>query len=62
MIQLLGWMAARPGFDACSGRCPRHAAMRGIVPDAVKTEPSFTTLFAEYNKYLLRRLSVWLDV
>ena len=33
-----------------------------IVPDAVKTEPSFMTLFAEYNKYLLRRLSVWLDV
>jgi uncharacterized SAM-binding protein YcdF (DUF218 family) len=33
-----------------------------IVPDAVRTEPSFTTLFAEYNKYLLRRLSVWLDV
>ena len=33
-----------------------------IVPDAVRTEPSFMTLFAEYNKYLLRRLSVWLDV
>lgn len=33
-----------------------------IVSDAVKTEPSFTTLFAEYNKYLLRRLSVWLDI
>ena len=33
-----------------------------IIPDAVRTEPSFTTLFAEYNKYLLRRLSVWLDI
>ena len=33
-----------------------------IVPDAVETEPSFMTLFAEYNKYLLRRLSVWLDI
>ena len=33
-----------------------------IVPDAVKTEPSFATLFAEYNKYVLRRLSVWLDI
>ena len=33
-----------------------------IVPDAVRTEPNFTTLFAEYNKYLLRRLSVWLDI
>ncbi|HEU0310279.1 MAG TPA: YdcF family protein, partial [Sphingomicrobium sp.] len=26
-----------------------------IVPDAVRTEPNFMTLFAEYNKYLLRR-------
>jgi len=33
-----------------------------IVPDAVRSEPSFTTLFAEYNKYLLRRMSVWLDL
>ena len=33
-----------------------------IIPDAVRTEPEFMTLFAEYNKYLLRRLSVWLDI
>jgi uncharacterized SAM-binding protein YcdF (DUF218 family) len=33
-----------------------------VISDAVKTEPSFMTLFAEYNKYLLRRLSVWLDI
>ena len=33
-----------------------------IVPDAVRTEPNFGTLIAEYNKYLLRRLSVWLDI
>jgi len=33
-----------------------------IVPDAVKTEPGLATLFAEYNKYLLRRMSVWLDL
>jgi uncharacterized SAM-binding protein YcdF (DUF218 family) len=33
-----------------------------IVQDAVRTEPSFATLFAEYNKYLLRRAAVWLDV
>ena len=33
-----------------------------IIADAVRTEPSFTTLFAEYNKYLLRRLSIWLDI
>lgn len=33
-----------------------------LVKDAVRTEPSFATLFAEYNKYLLRRAAVWLDV
>ncbi len=33
-----------------------------VVPDAVRTEPNFMTLFGEYNKYLLRRLSVWLDI
>ena len=33
-----------------------------IVPDAVRTEPNFMTLYAEYNKYLLRRISVWLDI
>ena len=33
-----------------------------IKPDAVKTEPPLITLFAEYNKYLLRRLSVPLDL
>jgi uncharacterized SAM-binding protein YcdF (DUF218 family) len=33
-----------------------------IVPDAVRTEPGLMTLFAEYNKYLLRRMSVWLDL
>jgi uncharacterized SAM-binding protein YcdF (DUF218 family) len=30
--------------------------------DAVRTEPSFAILFSEYNKYLLRRLAVWVDV
>jgi uncharacterized SAM-binding protein YcdF (DUF218 family) len=33
-----------------------------MIPDAVRTEASFTTLFAEYNKYLLRRFSIWLDM
>ena len=33
-----------------------------IVFDAVKTEPGLMTLFSEYNKYLLRRMSVWLDL
>ncbi|MCY7339615.1 MAG: YdcF family protein [Sphingomonas bacterium] len=33
-----------------------------VVPDAVRTEPALMTLFAEYNKYLLRRLSIWFDL
>jgi uncharacterized SAM-binding protein YcdF (DUF218 family) len=33
-----------------------------IVPDAVRTEPSFLTLFGEYNKYVLRRLTVWIGL
>jgi uncharacterized SAM-binding protein YcdF (DUF218 family) len=33
-----------------------------LIPDAVHTEPSFLTLFGEYNKYLLRRLAVWVDL
>jgi uncharacterized SAM-binding protein YcdF (DUF218 family) len=28
-----------------------------MVTDAVPTQPKFITLFAEYNKYLLRRIS-----
>ena len=33
-----------------------------VVPDAIRTEPHFTTLFGEYNKYVLRRLAVLLDI
>ena len=33
-----------------------------IVPDAVRTQPSFMILFAEYNKYLLRRVAVLLEL
>lgn len=33
-----------------------------IVTDAVRSEPSFLTLFGEYNKYVLRRLAVWADI
>jgi uncharacterized SAM-binding protein YcdF (DUF218 family) len=33
-----------------------------VVPDAVRTEPHFATLFGEYNKYVLRRLAVLLDI
>lgn len=33
-----------------------------LVPDAVRTAPHFMTLFGEYNKYVLRRVSVLLDL
>ena len=33
-----------------------------VVADAVRTEPSFLTLFGEYNKFVLRRLAVWFDI
>lgn len=33
-----------------------------VVPDAVRTEPRFLTLFGEYNKYVLRRIAVWADI
>ena len=33
-----------------------------LVPDGVRSEPHFTTLFGEYNKYVLRRFAVLLDI
>ena len=33
-----------------------------IIPDALRTRPRFMTLFGEYNKYVLRRISMWLDL
>ena len=33
-----------------------------VVPDAVRTEPSFMTLFGEYNKLLLRRAAVFFEI
>ena len=33
-----------------------------VVEDAVVSEPRFITLYGEYNKYILRRLAVWLDI
>ena len=33
-----------------------------IVPDGVRSDPRFLTLFGEYNKYVLRRLAVWADI
>ena len=33
-----------------------------MVTDAVRTEPSFLTLFGEYNKFVLRRIALWADI
>jgi hypothetical protein len=33
-----------------------------LVTDGVPTEPSFLTLFGEYNKFVLRRVAVWADI
>jgi uncharacterized SAM-binding protein YcdF (DUF218 family) len=33
-----------------------------LETDGVQSEPSFLTLFGEYNKYLLRRIAVWADI
>jgi hypothetical protein len=33
-----------------------------LLPDAVRTQPSFMILFGEYNKYLLRRVAVLLEL
>lgn len=33
-----------------------------LATDATRSEPSFLTLFGEYNKYVLRRLAVWADI
>ena len=56
----------RCNLDQGQGDCPGDEGGDGLritatydkyrlVPDAVRTQPSFLTLFGEYNKYLLGR-------
>ena len=52
------WHMRRARYEFASQLGRRYE----ITPDAVRTEPNLMTLFAEYNKYLLRRMAVWLDV
>jgi uncharacterized SAM-binding protein YcdF (DUF218 family) len=33
-----------------------------LVTDGVRSDPTFLTLFGEYNKFVLRRLAVWADI
>jgi uncharacterized SAM-binding protein YcdF (DUF218 family) len=52
------WHMRRAGYEFGKVLGGRYE----LVTDAVRTEPSFITLFGEYNKYLLRRLAVWADI
>ena len=48
------WHMRRAGFEF------RHTLGKSyrLVEDSVRTQPQLTTLFGEYNKFVLRRLSV----
>ena len=52
------WHMRRADYEFRSQLGDHHE----ITSDAVRTEPNLMTLFAEYNKYLLRRCAVWLDI
>lgn len=58
MLVTSDWHMRRAHYEFADQLGRRYA----ITPDAVRTEPNLMTLFAEYNKYLLRRVAVWLDV
>ncbi len=52
------WHMPRARFEL-SRRLPDGVL---VVPDAIESNPSFRTLFTEYNKYLLRRGAVFVGV
>lgn len=52
------WHMRRARYEFEKGLGSRYE----LTTDAVRTEPSFLTLFGEYNKYLLRRVAVWADL
>lgn len=52
------WHMRRASYEFRKGLDGKYQ----IFTDAVRAEPGLGTLFAEYNKYLLRRAAVWLDV
>lgn len=52
------WHMRRARYEFERGLGQRYR----IVTDAVRSEPSFVTLFGEYNKYVLRRIAVWIDL
>lgn len=52
------WHMRRAEYEFRHALGPRYR----ILADAVRTEPGLMTLFGEYNKYVLRRISVWFDL
>ena len=52
------WHMPRARFEL-SRRLPDGVE---VLSDAIESNPTFTTLFLEYNKYLLRRAAVFLGV
>jgi uncharacterized SAM-binding protein YcdF (DUF218 family) len=52
------WHMRRAGWEFSRLLGAKHR----IVEDAVRTRPRLPTLFGEYNKYLLRRLVVLVDM
>jgi uncharacterized SAM-binding protein YcdF (DUF218 family) len=52
------WHMHRAGYEFGKVLGPDYR----IVRDGVRTEPRLPTLFGEYNKLVLRRLAVWLDL
>lgn len=51
------WHMPRAGFEL-----HRRVEDVDILPDAIPSDPSFRQLFAEYNKYLLRRAAVLVGI
>ena len=52
------WHMHRAAYEFRNQLGPRVA----LIPDPLTTQPRFMTLFGEYNKYVLRRISMWLGL
>jgi uncharacterized SAM-binding protein YcdF (DUF218 family) len=52
------WHMHRAAYEFRKQLGPRVA----LIPDPLTTQPRFMTLFGEYNKYVLRRISMWLGL
>jgi uncharacterized SAM-binding protein YcdF (DUF218 family) len=52
------WHMRRARYEFARALGPKFK----LVTDGVRTEPSFLTLFGEYNKYVLRRIAMWVDL